>query len=73
MQTDKEEAHVILFRVQGSNIALVGAHLRVRPKSGQTRRSAPTEVSSLAHWTGNSYPLFDRALVSDRSASQKHA
>ena len=25
-------------------MALVGAHLRVRPKSGQTRRSAPAEV-----------------------------
>ncbi len=27
----------------------------MRPKSGQTRRSAPTEIPSLAHWTGNSY------------------
>jgi len=46
---------LIPFRLQGCNIALVGAHLRVRPKSGQTRGSAPTEIPSLAHWTENSY------------------
>jgi hypothetical protein len=38
---------LVQFRVQRSDIALVGAHLRVRPENGQTHRSAPTEVSIL--------------------------
>ena len=54
---------VIPFRVQISDMALVGAHLRVCPKRGQTRRSAPTEVRGLAHWTGYSYHLLESAVV----------
>jgi hypothetical protein len=35
------------LRVQRSNVLLVGAHLRVPPGNGQTRRSAPTDVAIL--------------------------
>ncbi len=36
----------------------------MRPKSGQTRRPAFTEIPSLVHWTGNSYHLLESELVS---------
>ena len=38
---------IIPIRAQRSNMALVGAHLRVRPGNGQTRRSAPTDAGIL--------------------------
>jgi hypothetical protein len=41
----KAHRRVISSRNQKSGGGLVGAHLRVRPKSGQTRRSAPTAAS----------------------------